>query len=342
MSLTSPPVKTQEGVGSVKRILVLLAVVGLAACTSESGGGGGGTPAGGGAERYSFYVIEHGSSGDPYWEIVKKGAEDAAGLYGVEMTWLNPETFSIQKLVDLMNSAVAAKPDGILATITDPQAVQPPLTQAIDQGIPVIAIDTADPRPFPHKIPYLFYIGPDDYLGGRKAAERMLQEGPVPRAACALHEEGNIALQLRCKGFTDVIEEAGGVVDELDIGQDPSKIQQTEQAYLAAHPDATAIQTLGPIGAIPTIQFLEQNDLVGKITHGSFDLDPTTNKSIAEGSTLFTIDGEPYLIGYQGIVMLYLRNKYGLTAGGDILTGPAIVDKSTIDQIAALSEQRIR
>lgn len=329
--------------GQVKRSLALLAVATLVttACTS-SGNKGGGGESGASAPSYTFYVVEHGSSGDPYWEIVKKGAEDAAKLYGVKLTWLNPETFSIQKLVDLMNSAIAAKPDGILATITDPEAVAPPLTQAIDQGIPVIAIDTADPRPFPEKIPYLFYIGPDDYTGGRRAAERMLQEGPVPRAACALHEQGNISLQLRCKGFSDVIKAAGGVVDELDIGQDPAKIQQTEQSYFAANPDATAILTLGPIGAIPTIQFLEQNNLAGKITHGTFDLDPTTNKSIEDGSTLFTVDGQPYLIGYQGIVMLYLRNLYGFTVGGDILTGPAIIDKSNIAQVAALSEQRIR
>lgn len=327
----------------MKRFLALLAIATLtgAACTSNDDGGTTGQ-SGAAAPSYSFYVVEHGSSGDPYWEIVKKGAEDAARLYGVKLTWLNPETFSIQKLVDLMNSAIAAKPDGILATITDPQAVSPPLTQAIDQGIPVIAIDTTDPRPFPDKIPYMFYIGPDDYTGGRKAAERMLQEGPVPRAACALHEQGNISLQLRCKGFSDVITAAGGVVDELDIGQDPAKIQQTEQAYFAANPDATAIQTLGPIGAIPTIQFLEQNDLVGTITHGSFDLDPTTNTSIEDGSTLFTVDGQPYLIGYQGIVMLYLRNQYGFTVGGDILTGPAIIDKSNVAEVAALSEQRIR
>jgi simple sugar transport system substrate-binding protein len=311
----------------------------LAACTT---GGAEEEAAGGGQPRYEFYVVEHGSSGDPYWEIVKKGAEDAARVYGVKLTWLNPEQFSIQKLVDLMNSAVAANPDGILATITDPEAVAPPLTQAIDQGIPVIAIDTADPRPFPDRIPYLFYIGSDEYQAGRRAGERFLQEGPVARAICAIHEQGNIALELRCKGFRDVIEDNGGTVDNLDIGQDPSDIQQQEQAYLQAHPDTDAILTLGPIGAIPTIQLLEQQGLAGEVLHGSFDLDPTTNRSILDGSTLFTIDAQPYLIGYQGVVMLYLYNRYGFTVGGDILTGPAIVDASNVEQVMALSEQRIR
>ncbi|HXF38031.1 MAG TPA: sugar ABC transporter substrate-binding protein [Actinomycetota bacterium] len=325
----------------MRRMLAVVAAVGLALASCTTGGGQE-EAAGGGGPRYEFYVVEHGSSGDPYWEIVKKGAEDAARLYKVKLTWLNPEQFSIQKLVDLMNSAVAANPDGILATITDPEAVAPPLTQAIDQGIPVIAIDTADPRPFPDRIPYLFYIGSDEYQAGRRAAERFLQEGPVPRAVCAIHEQGNIALELRCKGFRDVIEDNGGVVDNLDIGQDPSDIQQQEQAYLQAHPDTKAILTLGPIGAIPTIQLLEQQGLAGQLWHGSFDLDPTTNQSILDGTTLFTIDAQPYLIGYQGVVMLYLYNRYGFTVGGDILTGPAIVDASNVEQVMALSEQRIR
>lgn len=325
----------------MKRLWALAAVLGLALASCTTGGGEERAAEGAGP-RYEFYVVEHGSSGDPYWEIVKKGAEDAAALYGVKLTWLNPEQFSIQKLVDLMNSAVAANPDGILATITDPEAVAPPLTQAIDQGIPVIAIDTADPRPFPERIPYLFYIGSDEYQAGRRAAERFLQEGPVPRAVCAIHEQGNIALELRCKGFRDVIEANGGTVDNLDIGQDPSDIQQQEQAYLQAHPDTKAILTLGPIGAIPTIQLLEQQGLAGEVWHGSFDLDPTTNQSILDGSTLFTVDAQPYLIGYQGVVMLYLYNRYGFTAGGDILTGPAIVDASNVEQVMELSEQRIR
>ncbi len=115
----------------MRRVWALAAAVGLALASCTTGGGQE-EAAGGGGPRYEFYVVEHGSSGDPYWEIVKKGAEDAAKLYNVKLTWLNPEQFSIQKLVDLMNSAVAANPDGILATITDPEAVAPPLTQAID------------------------------------------------------------------------------------------------------------------------------------------------------------------------------------------------------------------
>lgn len=341
-------VERREGRGavSVKRLLAVAAAFAIVAGACTSGGGGdvasGGDQPSGGDERYSFYVVEHGSSGDPYWEVVKKGAEDAAALYGVELTWLNPEQFSIQKVVDLINSSIAARPDGMLATIIDPQAVDPPLREAIDSGIPVIAIDIPDTRSFPEKIPYLFYIGPDDYVGGRRAAERMLEEGPIEQAACAIHEQGSIGLELRCRGFTDVIEAAGGTVDKLDIGQDPTRVQQVEQGYLAANPNATAILTLGPVGAIPTIQFLEDQGLDGEIVHGTFDLDPTTNQSIKDGSTLFTIDGQPYLLGYQGIAFLYLHAKYGFTLGGDMVTGPAIVDASNVAQVEALTEERIR
>jgi simple sugar transport system substrate-binding protein len=326
----------------MKRIVALTAAALLlgAACTGDEGNGG--EEPGGGQERYSFYVVEHGSSGDPYWEVVKKGAEDAAARYDVDLTWLNPEQFSIQKVVDLLNSAIAANPDGMLVTIIDPEAVDPPIRQAIESEVPVIAIDIPDTRPFPEKLPYLFYIGPDDYIGGRRAAETMLEQGPIERAACAIHEQGSIGLELRCKGFTDVIEAAGGTVDKLDIGQDPTRVLQAEQAYLAANPDATAILTLGPVGAIPTIQLLEDQGLAGEILHGTFDLDPTTNASIKDGSTLFTIDGQPYLLGYQGIEMLYLHNQYGFTLGSDIVTGPAIVDQSNIEQVEALTEQRIR
>lgn len=326
----------------MKRFLWLLATVALlaASCTDEAERGQAGEePA---EEALNIYVVVHGGSGDPYWQIVRNGVEDAGDRFGVNITWLNPEEFSIERLVELMNNAVAANPDGMVATITDAEAVEPPLLDAINGGIPVIAFDVPDTRPAGERIPYLFYIGGDEYLAGQQAAQRMLAEGEVTRAVCAIQEVGNVALELRCEGFGDVMEENQVPVENIDIGNDPTRVQTVLQGYFSANPDTNAVLTLGPQGAIPTIQYFTDNNLWGEVMHGTFDLDPNTNASIKAGETLFLIDTQPYLMGYLAVMMMYMHLNFQFNLPQDLLTGPAMIDQSSIEAVEELSEQRIR
>ncbi len=319
--------------------LVLLIVVALVATACQQQA----TPAPKEEEKgaaqeveFTFYVVSHGGPADPFWGVVMRGMEDAAATLPVKAIYSGPEKFSIDELVNLLNSAIAAKPDGIAVTITDPNALDEPLRRAIEQGIPVIAINVPDPRPAGERIPYLFYVGGDEYLGGQRAAERMLQERKPTRALCAIHEVGHVGLEARCKGFIDVMSEAGVPAEKLDIGTDPTQAVEVLKSYFAKNPDTDAVFTLGPLGANPMIQYIKENNLKGKILHGSFDLDEVTLGAIKDGITLFTIDQQQYLQGYMPIVWLYLYNKYQLVPATDILTGPAIVDASNVGAIEEL------
>lgn len=323
----------------MKRFLWGLAILAMVAVSCQRPGERGGA---GSEDALNVYVVVHGGSGDPYWQIVRNGVEAAGERFGMDITWLNPEEFSIERLVELLNNAVAANPDGIVATITDARAVEPPLRDAIAQGIPVIAFDVPDTRPPGQRIPYLFYVGGDEYVAGQQAAQRMLQEGDVTRAVCAIQEVGNVALELRCQGFSDVMTENGVPVENIDIGNDPGRVQSVLQSYLSANPDTNAILTLGPQGAIPTIEFLRDNNLFGQVMHATFDLDPNTNESIKAGETLFLIDTQPYLMGYQAVMMMFMHKNYQFTLAEDLLTGPAIIDASNIESVEELSRQRIR
>jgi len=319
--------------GRLAALLAVLLVLGLLVACAPPTPAGAPAPAPKKAE-YKFYIVSHGGPADPFWGVVMKGMKDAAATLPVEATYSGPEKFSIDELVNLLNSAIAAKPDGLAVTMTDPAALDEPLRRAIDAGIPVIAINVPDMRE--DRIPYLFYVGGDEYLGGKKAAERMLKERTPKRALCAIHEVGHVGLEARCKGFIEVMSAAGVPAEKLDIGVDPTAAVETFKSYFAAHPDTDAVFTLGPLGAIPFIKFLKDEGLAGKVLHGSFDLDETTLGAIEDGTTLFTIDQQQYLQGYMPIVWLYLYNKYQLLPATDILTGPAIVDASNVGPIKEL------
>ena len=58
----------------------------------------------------------------------------------------------------------------------------------------------------------------------------------------------------------------------------------------------------------------------------------------------WAIDQQPYLQGYLAIdsLWLYLNNKNVIGGGKPTLTGPAFIDKSNIDSVAALAEAGTR
>ncbi len=297
-----------------------------------------------GAE-YTFYIVSHGGPGDPFWGVVMRGMQDAAAMLSkgtgdtIKATYLGPAVYSVTELVNMLNSAIAARPNGIVCTITDPAALDEPLRRAISLGIPVIAINVPDPRPAGEKIPYLFYVGGDEYLSGIKAAEKMLAVKKPTRAVVFIHEVGHVGLELRAKGFIEVMTAAGVPAEKLAIGIDPTQAVDIIRGYFAKYPDTDAIFTLGPLGTLPTVTFLKEQGLVGKVMLGCFDLDEVTLNAIKGGIAMFTVTQQQYLQGYLPIVWLYLYNKYGFLPANDILTGPGFVDVSNIGMVEELIKQ---
>src|SRR6266567_4500850 len=103
--------------------LVMLLVV-LAACgggttnnTTNTGPSSSGNPA---RANIKFYVITHGQASDPFWSVVKKGVDQAAHDMGVQAIYEAPPTFDMVAMSHLIDSAVAAHPDGLVVSIPDP------------------------------------------------------------------------------------------------------------------------------------------------------------------------------------------------------------------------------
>ncbi len=283
--------------------------------------------------QYTFYLVSHGGPADPFWGVVMKGLKDAGKDFGVNVVYLGPEKFSLKEFIDLVNSAIAKKPDGLIVTITNPVALDEPLRKAIKMGIPVVAINVPDTRPYEERIPYLVYVGMDEYLAGVYAARRMLQEGPIKRAVIAIHEPGHVGLEMRAKGIMDVLKPKGIPVEKIDITTDPTKALVLMRAYLMKHPDTDAIFTLGPLGAHPAIQLVEEQGLVGKVKIGAIDLTTKIIDAIKKGEVVFTIDQQQYLQGYLPVLFLKMYLDHGLIPQDKVLTGPFVVDKSNVDKV---------
>jgi simple sugar transport system substrate-binding protein len=158
-------------------------------------------------------------------------------------------------------------------------------------------------------------------------------------ALCVNQEVGNVALDLRCQGFTDAMAEAGGTVTVLAVDlADPTGAANSISAALSQNADINAIFTLGPTGAAPALQVLSDEGLMGQMLVATFDLSPDVLAAIRDGNMLFAIDQQQYVQGYLPIVYLtlYLEN---LNTPGSILvqTGPGFVTQENAERIIALS-----
>jgi len=287
-----------------------------------------------------IYLVAHAAcSFDSFWCVVEQGIKDAQRDLNVDVTLITPDKFDIEQTAQDIDRALAANPDGLGVTVTDGVLFEEPLMRAINAGIPVIAYNTADARPAGERIPYLTYIGQDEYLGGYRAGKRLFDAHGGKKGVCANQQIGHVGLDARCAGFNDALKEVGLSSETLSISDDPAKSTQVMGDYFTANPDADLWLTLGPNGANPFYTFMENAGLKkGDIFHGTFDLGPEIAAKIEEGVTDFAIDQQPYLQGYMVVQWLAWINRLGLYPAADITyTGPGFIDQTNLPIVQELA-----
>jgi simple sugar transport system substrate-binding protein len=278
--------------------------------------------------------VTHGQAADQYWSVVKKGVDDAGKQLGVTTEYLAPETFDMPAMVHLLEAAIASKPDGLVVSIPDTDALSGPVKNAVASGIPVIVIDSGGSE-LSRSLGALLYMGQNEYDAGVAAGKRATAIG-VKHAVCANHEVGNISLDDRCRGFQDGL---GAEVPVLQGVMDPTEMKARILAHLNANPDTDFILTVGSAGADPALAAVEEAGLSGKVKTGTFDLSPTILQAVDAGKMEWGIDAQQYLMGYVPVMMFDLMKRYKLAPIEDYPTGPGFVTKAEAASVIDLAKQ---
>lgn len=327
-------------------ILVVMLPLVLVACGGSSTTNNQSSTSGGNSSRANikFYVITHGQATDPFWSVVKKGVDQAAHDMGVQAIYEGPAsgTFDVVAMAHLIDTAVAAHPDGIVVSIPDANALGPSIKAAVAAGIPVISINSGSD--VAKSLGVLVHVGQTEEQAGIGGGLRMGAAG-VKHALCINQEVGNAALTLRCKGFQEGLSQAdGGTVKVIGVNlANPTQSQQTVEAAIQHDPSVDGILTLGPTGATPTIKALQDLNKLGQIKLATFDLSSDVLNAIKAGQMLFAIDQQQYEQGYLPIVLLTLYKTNLNTIANDILqTGPGFVTKDNVSQVIQLTAQGTR
>jgi|LZCG01.1.fsa_nt_gb simple sugar transport system substrate-binding protein len=280
------------------------------------------------ADQLVFYYVPHTGAGDPFWATQRLGWNTACQQLGVKGIFTAPVKFSVQEQVNMLESAISAHPDGIATTISSDTAFEAPLERAKDLGIPVIAVNIEDYTP-PY-VPYLAYIGQDEFTVGSALANRVLKDFTPKRAVIGIHQPGLTCLELRAKGIMDVFKAKGIPVEKIDITPEPTQALEILKAYLKKNPDTDMIFTLGPLGAHPAIDLVKEQNRVGKVRLATCDVSEKILDAIKNGEMICAIAQQPFMQGYLAAVWLYLHVEYGVLPPAKMSTGPTVIDKNNI------------
>jgi len=324
----------------VKRLLpVLLIVMGIVVM------------AGGAAAQdddLTFAMVAHGGVGNPFWIVVIKGMEDACALLDANCQWLSDPVDDVNAMAGYCDDALALNPDGLGVTSPNPDVIRGCVETAASEGIPVIVFNTADPNVGTDQaLPTLFYIGANEFSGGRSNAQRILAEAEadgveITGVVCPIQEVGHSGLEARCSGVESVMDEMSIPVERLTITNDVTASAGTIQDFFAANPDVNAITLLGPNPSSSWNLAAEEMGVPGRGEEGyiyatTHDTSAEIYDMIQNDRLLQAVDQQPYLQGFETIMWLFLNSQYELAPGGDILTGPGIVDKSNVDAVVDLT-----
>ena len=269
-------------------------------------------------------MITHAAAGDSFWAPVKKGAEDASALIGAELSYQAPEGGAdLVAMHNLIRSATAQEPDGLIVAVTDVDALGPGIRAAVDAGIPAVSINLGVGTQ--EQTGTMFFVGEDLYEAGVISGKRLKELGGT-KAVCFNLLPGNILLDAICNGLDEGFGSPAGVVPS---NWNPSDVAARTRGVLESDPEVDVIVSMSTTTAPTIADTVEEMGLADEILHSTFNLSEEVLEDIRDGRITFTIDQQPYLQGYLPVIALNLKARYGITFIVDhIGSGPLVIDAS--------------
>ncbi len=291
--------------------------------------------------KYHFVMVSHIGSADPNMLWFTFAIQDFQKRFPeVKIDYLSTEQFSVDNLVALLRRAIAGHPDGIVAPIVSAEAEGPLLRDAISQDIPVIAVNSI---PSGDKtIPYLVYVGGDQYKDGVMMAQALLDAARARKipalveAVCINPDIEHQGLVTRCRGFSDTMAKAGVKSAMLNITSDAAIEGGVIESYLAGHPNVNAIfsttaRTAPVIWKAAKAMNLSP-DVDGQgVTIVSADESPVSLEGVKAKHLLATFGQGFYLQGFTPFEILFFNRELGYLPTTDVLSGPIVIDATNVD-----------
>jgi len=334
-------------------VLALLLVVSCFAAVAE--------------EPLYISVISKGEQ-HAFWQAVRKGCDDAAAAYGVEMYYYGPPSESdIALQVEALNAEMQKNPAAIALASLDTQSVMAQLTECIEKKIPVIGFDSGVPNA-PEGAIYANASTNNENAAALAAVEMLKLEGfadalkagtadaPVVIGVLSQDARGESIIS-RTTGYVNKMVELAGEYNTVSVtGHDLWK-NEVEGAgvvikvEIAATPEVTDVTNAasallnteglyslfcsnegavtGLLAATSSGADLAEGGLYGDLIVAGFDAGAPQKNAVRQGWFVGSVTQDPYQIGYQAVELAVKAAKGEAVA--DVDTGAQWYTAANID-----------
>jgi len=274
-----------------------------------------------------------------FFEPVKKGVNDAAGMMGVQCDFIGTEGVDVKAQAAMVTQAVKDGYDGIALNIIDPVAFDDVIQKAIEKGVPVVGFNVDD-----HATPNarLSCVNQRFYQAGQSLAKYVLPN--IPQNAhilMTMHDEGVSALDDRLAGLQEVLQQKKVRWTAIVTGNESVKGAEIIAAKLKENPDIRIILNTGQSDTEAAGRAIEKYFPNKGYWSAGFDLSQKTLSLIRQGHIRCTVDQQPYIQGFYPVIQLTLYLRYGIMPS-DMDAGTAIINKSNVEQVIELTKQKYR
>ncbi|WP_457758444.1 sugar ABC transporter substrate-binding protein [[Kitasatospora] papulosa] len=335
--------RVRTGVRAMGAVLAAVLAASLAGCSSTGGKRAEERAAQQAAEgrsavntpRWTFAMVTHSGDGDTFWDIVQKGAQQAAKKDNINFLYSHNDEG--QQQAELVQTAIDKKVDGLIVSLAKPDSMKTVVAKAVKAGIPVITVNSgsAESKAFGA----LTHIGQDESIAGEAVGDE-LNTRKREKVLCVLHEQGNVGHEQRCAGAKKAF---GGTMQNLYVdGTNMPDVQASIEAKLDSDKSIDAVVTLGAPFAAAAVK--AKKTAGSKAEIDTFDLNASVAAGLQDKSLGFAVDQQPYLQGYEAVDLLWLYryNQNVLGGGLPVLTGPQVITRDDADALAEYTNRGTR
>jgi len=270
----------------------------------------------------------------PWYQDVITGMNNAkaflekTGQVKLTLEWMAPPKADVTQHVNMIESAIRKKPNGLAVAVLDPSADVPVIKDAIAAGIPTICFDTDAPESG-----RITFVGRTDYLADGREMAKVL--------AKAIKGKGEIAIllgslgapnhKLRVQGFKEEIAKYPDikiVAEEAD-NDDLERAVSLTETILRKHPNLAGIYGCNATAPIGAARAVEDAGKSGKVIVVGMDDLPEMIEFMKKGTVYAMSVQRVKEIGFWSVIYLWAMNE-GHTVPPFHDTGSLVVFKEQL------------
>jgi len=250
-------------------------------------------------ERYEIAVVPKGLV-HQFWLTVRAGAEAAGEEFNADIVWKGPaKETEVAKQISIVEDMLSRGVDAIVMAACDQDALIDVVAEAVDDGTPVVTIDSGVKSELP-----VSFVATDNIAGAQAAADAL---------AGLIGEEGKVGLipfvagaatsEMREQGFKDGIAKYDKIelVSVLYSESDVAKGMEVTEDMMTANPDLNGIFAANESGAMGAVQAIEAAGKAGEIKVVAFDAAEREIEALEAGTIQALVVQNPFQMGYQGV-----------------------------------------